>query len=448
MRTRNVSLVFLSVYFAVGCSTSEPGGTESQTQAVDETVTLKVGWWGSPTRDARTQAVLDLFHSKHPNISFTTEHYANTQAGGVGVAYWPTMNMHANTDDGLLPDIMQHDYAYIADWTQRGLLQSLDALAAAGTIDLSDVAGKLVDGGRVAGVLRGVSLGTNTQAIVVDLDVLAALGIPTPSDDWDWQEFKNLANRIHESLGIFGAGQGFYGYTPGWKAIVLSMGQWVWSADGKSLGYTDDRPWIHDWHLLLSLRDAGAIPTIAEEPGGSNVENMLLVSGKSAMESLFSNQLVALWNKAGTSRHLKLLPLPKIKGGVSPVYLKPSQYFSITKNCAHPVEAGMVIDFFTNSVEANLILLGERGVPIANKVQAAVKAVSSPQVAESFDLVSRATAYATNLPPIDPPAWDTILTTIFTPRITTPIMNHEITPEEGVARFRAEASAVLAASSP
>src|SRR5205814_8203668 len=119
-----------------------------------------------------------------PNVSFTTEHYANTQAGGVGVAYWPTMNQHADTNDGLLPDIMQRHYAYVADWTKRGLLQSLDDLAASGVLDLSDVPGKLVDGGRVGAVLRGVSLGTNTQAIVVDLDVLASLHIAAPSDDW------------------------------------------------------------------------------------------------------------------------------------------------------------------------------------------------------------------------------------------------------------------------
>src|SRR5207237_5643774 len=104
--------------------------------------------------------------------------------------------------------------------------------------------------------------------------------------------------------------------------------------------------------------------------------------------------------------------------------------------------------FFPTRPEANMILQAERGVPIANKVLAALKAVSTPMVAESFDLVSRATAYATKLPPIDPPAWDTILTTIFTPQITTPIMNHQLTPEDGVALFRQKATAALAAAGP
>jgi multiple sugar transport system substrate-binding protein len=105
----------------------------------------------------------------------------------------------------------------------------------------------------------------------------------------------------------------------------------------------------------------------------------------------------------------------------------------------------MVIDFFTNNIEANKILGGERGVPINTKVLAALKPTLSKQAAESFNLIERAAAYATKLPPNDPPAWTTILTTIFTPKVEKPIIAGTITPEDGVELFRTEASAVLAA---
>jgi multiple sugar transport system substrate-binding protein len=281
--------------------------------------------------------------------------------------------------------------------------------------------------------------------VVLDLDVFKAAGIPIPGDDWTWQDFKQIAMKIKEKVGIWGAGAGLHGYTPGWKAVTLSNRQWVWSADGKSLGYDDDRPWTHQWHILLSLEDAGAIPTLAQEPGGSNVEALPLVTGKSAMEHIHSNQLVAMWTAAGANRNLKIMPLPRIKDGVSPVYMKPSQYFSITTACAHPIEAARFISFFTNDIEANKVLGGERGVPIANNVLAALKPTLSRMAAESFDIVERATKYATTLPPIDPPAWDSILTTIFTPKVERPIMNETITPEAGVALFRQEASAALVA---
>src|SRR5437867_1422719 len=128
--------------------------------------------------------------------------------------------------------------------------------------------------------------------------------------------------------------------------------------------------------------------------------------------------------------------------------MEPSQHFSVTSACSHPQKAARFIAFFINNIDANKILGGERGVPIANKVLAALKPTLNRMVAESFDIVERATKYATKLPPVDPPAWDIILTTIFTPKVERPIMNQTITPEDGVALFRSEASAVLAASAP
>jgi len=438
-------LVSLSILALQACAPTEVGGPVERTTANAEGVTLKVMWWGSPSRDARTEAVLNLFHTLHPNISFVTEHYANTQGTGtVFKDYWPTMNHYAN--NGQLPDIMQHDYAYIEEWKTRGLLRPLDDLTQDGSLDLSDVPTAMVDGGRVGGDLMGVSLGTNTQGVAIDADAVAAAGLQMPGDDWTWQDFKQLAMQLHANLPAkFGAGGSFHGYTPGWKAVTLSTGQWVFSADNKALGYTDDRPWTHHWHILRSLIEEGAAPTLAQEPTGSNVEAMLIVSGAAVMDHLHSNQLVAMWTAAGASRNFKLLPLPRMPGGISPVYIKPSQYFSIPATSPHAKEAAMVIDFFTNSVDANLILGGERGVPIATKVLAAVKPTLSKQAAESFNLIERAAAYATKLPPNDPPAWTTILTTVFTPKVEKPIIAGTITPKDGVELFRTEASAILAA---
>jgi len=90
------------------------------------------------------------------------------------------------------------------------------------------------------------------------------------------------------------------------------------------------------------------------------------------------------------------------------------------------------------------VLAGERGVPIANAVLAALKPALSRQSAESFDLIERATAYATALPPNDHPRWTEILTTVLAPRVERPIMLGEITPRSGVSRFRAEATVILA----
>jgi multiple sugar transport system substrate-binding protein len=421
------------------------GGTGDAAVPVDAPagVQLKVAWWGSPDRHLRTQQVIAMFEATHPGIKVAVEHYDNTQGKGiVGTDYWPTLNAHAA--DHTLPDVMQQDYAYIEEWTKRGLLRSLDDMIANGTVNLADVLPALVDSGRVTGQVMGISLGTNTQSIVLDTNAFADAKIPIPADDWTWTDFERIALEIKAKLGIFGFGPALHGYTAGWKAVYLSEGQWVFSADGKSLGYSDDLPWIQHWQMILRLKAAGALPRLDQEPGTSNIEAVPLAVGKSAMEFAHSNQLVALWTAAGSARTLKTLPVPRMPGGKSPVYLKPSQYFSVTSNTTHPREAAQLIDFFTNNIDANMILAGERGVPISSKVLGALKPKLSKQAAESFNLIERAGAYATKLPPNDPPEWTTILTKIFTPEVENAVMNGTRTPEEAVALFRVQASDVLA----
>ena len=53
-------------------------------------------------------------------------------------------------------------------------------------------------------------------------------------------------------------------------------------------------------------------------------------------------------------------------------YLKPSQFFAVTTDCENPEEAVKVLDYLTNSVEANEVLLAERGVPISKTVSEAI----------------------------------------------------------------------------
>jgi multiple sugar transport system substrate-binding protein len=426
-----------------GESPSAPGGGGTSAGPVQ----LKMAWWGGMERANRTRAVVAMFEAQNPNVKVETEFYMSTQGMGIpGTDYWPTVNKYAG--DGTLPDIIQQDYAYLEEWHGRKLLRPLDDYLADGTVKLNDVPKAFVDGGKVGNDLVAISLGINTQVIVVDTDVLAKHNIAVPGDDWTWEDFERIALEIKAKEGIFGAGAGMWGYTPGWKAIYLSLDKWVFSADGKALGYTDDQPWIDHYKMLLRLKAAGAIPTLAQEPTSPAPEMQLTVTKKAAMEHVFSNQVVGLWTAADKAngdvhRNFKVLPLPRVKGGKSPIYMKPSQYFSVTTASKHPKEAAKLIEFFTNDIEANKILKGERGVPINSKVLAAVKTVSDQITADSFGIIERGAAFATKLPPNDPPTWTPLLNTILTPTGKA-IMDEMVTPEAGVAQFRTKATAHLA----
>ena len=198
--------LILSLLAMGGCS-SDPSPGPGGGGMTAEPVQLKMAWWGGMERANRTRAVVAMFEAQNPNIKVETEFYMSTQGMGiVGTDYWPTMNKYAA--DNALPDIMQQDYAYIEEWDGRKLLRALDEYVTDGSIKLTDVPAPFVDGGKVGGKLVAISLGTNTQVIVVDVDVLNKHNIAVPGDQWTWEDFERIALEVKAKEGIFGAGGG------------------------------------------------------------------------------------------------------------------------------------------------------------------------------------------------------------------------------------------------
>ena len=102
----------------------------------------------------------------------------------------------------------------------------------------------------------------------------------------------------------------------------------------------------------------------------------------------------------------------------------------------------MFIDFFTNSVEANEILLAERGVPISTVVAEAIKPDMSKAAAAPFDFLASIEVSA--IRPPDPAKHNEIQTNIYVPLVLDPLMYGQITPQEAAAIFMEQANPVLA----
>jgi ABC-type glycerol-3-phosphate transport system substrate-binding protein len=172
-----------------------------------------------------------------------------------------------------------------------------------------------------------------------------------------------------------------------------------------------------------------------------------IVKGNAAMQYLWSNQLVAAWKAAGDSRHFQLTFLPRTSAdGKAENYLKPSQFISITKDSKHPKEAAMFIDFMTNDVEANKILLGERGVPISPKIQEAIKSLLTPAQAEAQRYVASVEKGGSPLPPPDPIVEQNLENNLYLPQVVDPVLLKQSKPEDAVSQFRKDANSLLASS--
>jgi multiple sugar transport system substrate-binding protein len=119
-------------------------------------------------------------------------------------------------------------------------------------------------------------------------------------------------------------------------------------------------------------------------------------------------------------------------------------FFSITEGCELVDEAAMFIDFMTNSVEANDILLGERGVPVSNLIREDLQAKVDPVSEQVFAYIASLADIVQPVPPPDPAGWNDIRVNVLAPQFTDPVLFGMISAQEGYDAFVTESNAILA----
>lgn len=371
--------------------TSETGSaTESQGTAAssggEEEIVIRVAWWGSQARHDATTAVMDLYTQEHPNVKFVTE-FSDFSA------YWDKMATQAAA--GSLPDIIQMDSSFIRQYTENGLLADLSEYEASGVLDLSDASQSIVDSGRVDGKLTGVCLGVNAPAMIYDKEAAAAAGVEI-KNGMTISEFEDAAQKITQATGL----KMDAGYISGG-----TMAEYFMRGVGKNL-FQKDRLGVDSAEELTRvfqlLEDSlqGGYSASAEELNslvGASVEQSLLATGKNWMTFAWSNNLISYNSAAG--KEFGMVTYPTWDDDTDKaMYLKPSQFFSVTSNSKVVEECAKFLDFFTNSVEANQILRAERGIPISAAVADAIKPEMDATTQQVFDYIAEITPYCSTYP--------------------------------------------------
>ncbi len=421
---RRVVVVLLSlalVVASVGCAVAaEP---------------LRIMWWGSQLRHDRTLAVLDLY-TKLTGVEFEPEFYGFDD-------YISKLNILIAANDA--PDIMQMGGNFP---TYMDHIEILNPYLENGTIDTSNTDPSFIAITTLEGQTVGLSSGTNAPALAYDPELFAAAGIPEPAFNWTWEEFEQAALTIAEKLGILGV------------ALTRSDEFWILTTvvsqydTGESLfeepyrlalDYENDQ-YVADYlAMVYRLTKAGAYPTPAQMAEIKDIEGNPLVRGESAMAWLYSNQFVALSNAAG--RPLKLVCLPRrYNDGPLSQTIMSSQMLCMSNQSKQKEEVAKFLDFWVNSVDANLILQGERGVPIMRHVREALaEGLSAPEQTIYQYLTDLGREAATQIV-LDSPVQTQIRDVYI--RLAEEVVFDKITPEQAAKQFRVEAEDILNRYSP
>ncbi|WP_022882935.1 ABC transporter substrate-binding protein [Gryllotalpicola ginsengisoli] len=362
-----LALAGLGTLSLAGCGT---GAASTGSSAADayKTAKLTFSWWGNDVRNAYTQKLLDLYHQKHGKISFTAD-------PGEWNSYWTKLSTHVAANDA--PDIIQMDWAYIAEYGGRGALADLSQQEALDTSKLDDDA---MASGTYQGKLYGVSTGRNAMCVAVNERILKEAGAELPDDGtWTWDDYQELAQKISDSTG---------GKTVGTSLLMQDSDAFIWARqNGEQLftksgkvGLSEENAtaWFERWNDIVQS-GAGPTPDQWTQDVTLALEQSLFGTGKAGMAWIWTNQLAAYEQATGDPITMLRPPSATGKAADNGAYFKSSMFWSMSSRTKAPAQASAVIDWLVNSTEAGKVILAERGIPTNSDVLSAI----TPQLADA-----------------------------------------------------------------
>ena len=267
------------------------------------------------------------------------------------------------------------DYKYLEQYVSNNLLVDLKPYIDSGDLDVSKVDAGLLSAGSVGEGVYAIAIGMNAPAMLYNKTLTDSLNI-TVKDNMTLDEFIAMSKEIYEKSGYctnvsYGNGENFIDYYMRGVGIELYQGKKFGAAS-----YEDFVPYFAFYEKGISEGWMVKPEVFAERTLGS-VEQDPLVLGSNPDERswctmTYSNLMPATLAAAsaeGIEIGISTWPSPD---PVKSNYLKPSQFFSVSVNSKDPLEAVKLINFWTNSLDCNKVLLAERGVPTSSETAAAL----------------------------------------------------------------------------
>ena len=345
---------------ASGTGSAATGDNSAAQAASGDKVTLSLCWWGNQTRNDVTKKAVDLYMEQNPNVEIKVEF---TDWSG----YWDKLS--AMAAGGNLPDIIQMDYSYLQQYQQSGQLADLSQFIDSGVIDTSKIADSVIDSGSIDGTCYALSLGSNAPMMVYDKEIVEQAGVELP-EQLTIEELYDIGQTIYEKTGV----KTYYdGGINMMQVIARTQGSHLF--DELAAG-TKTASETHFANVDKFNKAESAIsPDLLAEKNPDVVETKPIIDGTTWNDFSYSNQYISIANK-------------------------PSQFFSIAETSQNKEEAAKFLDWFTNSVECNNILLAERGIPVNSDVAEAIKPNVDENSQKVFDYIAEVSKIAT---PIDDP---------------------------------------------
>lgn len=331
----------------------------------NEKVTLRFSWWGGDTRHKATLEAIKAFEAKYPNITVNAEY-----AGWDGYQDKQTTQISGGT----AADIMQINWNWLPIFSKDGSgFYDLNKLSK--QLGLDNYTKEMLETGTVNKKLNAIPVSMTGRVLYLNKTTYDKFGVAMPKT---WDDLKNAATKFDK--GYYPVDLGAY------DAWLLSMTyaeqktnkQFI-SNDGKLVFTQDDvKTALQFYKDLIDNKVAPTIQVRSSEGGSSTTPVAQLPSylnGKLA--GVFEwTSAIAKDAKPLEQKKMQMVnaDVPQLSGAKNTgVILKPSMLLAINKDCKHPVQAAMFLNFILNEPDGVKAMSTERGIPVSKAAEKTLK---------------------------------------------------------------------------
>jgi len=279
---------------------------------------------------------------------------------GAGNDFENKLNMAAAA--GELPDIIDMDGPYVANYAQSGIIGSIDKYFT--KEEKNEYAPSIIQQGTWDGKLYALGAMESSVAIYYNTDMLASIGVEVPQkveDAWTMEEFYNVLKKLKAKYPDVYPIAGLGGDMNEWLTYMGTP--FIWSNDGDIISkdgmqaerYMNSEKTIESMKFIQKIFDEGLA---VNDPGEQAFERQ-----KAAMTISGPWELITIKDYPGLKWGMTPMPVFKKGQGASPTG---SWAWGMQSETKHPKEAVEVIKWMTNT-DSTVGLSKVTGMPPSRK---------------------------------------------------------------------------------
>ena len=254
-------------------------------------------------------------------------------------------------------------------------------------------------------------------------------GMQVPTNELTWEEFEQFVIEFYEKSGKFGTDLwGMRDFNGTFRVYARAHGEALYNKEQTAPGFS-----VETLAAYLSsvkrMHEAGAVQNVSEITVDVGRENQPFSKGEAASITTTTDSSTTYYNMIKEAWGPAVLRVIPGAAQNKAMWIKPSQFLSISKDAENVEEAAAYINYWCNDEAANRFISGRRGVPISEKMAGIVGNELDEASKVTFDYMVELSQYASDLYDPDPTAHSEIDGEFITTFQS--VLFGEMTPEAG-----------------